>query len=84
MIEGELRNVAYFIPVDGNTDRGWNVAIAAEDVSGYFPTDWFWGGTYEAANQLVEASNEKRGISVEEADRIVASSVAASRKEVAV
>jgi hypothetical protein len=82
-IEGQKRNVAYFIPVDGKTDRGWNVAIAAEGVPGFFPTDWFWSGSFEDATQLVVLSNAKRGISEEEAERIVGSSVAASRKEVA-
>jgi len=81
-IEGKDRNICYFIPINGETDRGWNVGIAAEDIPHYYKTDWFWKGTYEDAVQLVNLSNAKRGITEEEVERIRSSSVEASmRKE---
>ena len=80
-IEGKDRNIAYFIPVDGETDRGWNVAIAAEDVPHYYKTDWFWDCDHETAVKLVNEVNAKRGITEEESERIISSSVIASCKK---
>ena len=77
-IEGKDRRIAYFIPLDGHTDAGWKVGIAAEGLPHYYGTDWYWDCSYEDAVKLAQEVNDERGISEEEAKEIIHNSVLAS------
>lgn len=77
-IDGVERNIAYFIPLDGKTDKGWMIAIAAEGLPQYYGTDWFYDCEYDKAVELINDFNAHRGITKEETDRIIDSSVLAS------
>ena len=83
-----MMNWCYFIPVDGYVaGQGYRVSIVKRDESGHSPTGtisnnpvehkepWFWGNTYEEANELCREMNEKIGIGEEEALKIVAHSM---------
>jgi hypothetical protein len=85
---GPKRLVAW-IPDTAYVDgRGWRVSIVTEDEPGHHPTGiwpndgtrtmpWFWGHDLETARDLAYEYNAKMGISREDTDRIVLSSIAA-------
>ena len=80
MVEGKMRNGAYFVPIEGHKKGGWSVGIAVEDMPHYFQTDWLWDCSYETAVELATARNERAGITPEEAERIIDTSVTASMR----
>lgn len=82
MIEGHMRKIAYFIPIMERQADGWQVGIAAEGLPHFYKTDYRWDCSHEEAEELAQKLNDDRGISKQEAERIISSSVLAScRKE---
>jgi hypothetical protein len=55
--------------------RHYYPAIVTENEDGYNRTNWDYGTDYKLAEEAVESLNRKRGISKEEADAIVMSSM---------
>lgn len=82
-----------FIPLDGFIEgEGWRVSIVTEGEPGHQPTGqwpcppggvrpWFWGMDYQFAVKLAQDHNlDKLGITAEEAQAIVFSSMAAQSR----
>lgn len=73
----------YFIPLNAFVEgKGWRVSIVFENVAGHFPTGgngvepWFWGSTYEEAEETAALQNEsKLQLSASDVWKIVASSM---------
>jgi hypothetical protein len=64
--------MAMFIQQTVKSDSGQFIpCIAVEGTKGYNLTSWEWGTDYEAACQLAEDSNTKRGIDPIEAELII-------------
>jgi len=66
-------------------ERGYIPSVVTEGEPGHQPLigrddlsePWYWGQTFEDARSVCEKANAERGISVEDAEHIVASSIAA-------
>lgn len=79
------RRWCYFIPPDGFVKgKGFRVSIVFENESGHYPTGgdgkdpWFWGMTYEEAEETAAEQNEtKLGLTASDVWHIVASSMGA-------
>ena len=72
---------AYFVmDTERNEDGELIVLIAVEQHPGFFKTDWYYGMDLAKAKELVQQKNTSRGITVEEAQAIVDSSIEASIK----
>jgi hypothetical protein len=67
---------AYFVSESITNDKGEFVpCIATENKSGYNLTDWSWGKDFGVAQQCAIDKNTRLGITQEDADRIVLSSM---------
>ncbi len=72
----EGRKFVYFINESVTNRNGEYIpCIAIEGVSGYYRTDWYWGKDLKLAEECAEGKNEIRGISREEAIKIVFSTM---------
>lgn len=66
----------YYIPGGRvEDDDGYHVAVVKEFESGYYLTDWVWGPTLEDAQKIAKTMNTKLGLTDEDVDRIVVSSM---------
>jgi len=86
----EGRRFCYFIPVDAHVEgHGFRPSVVFENVKGHFPNGdwpyegkadqkmpWFWGHTFEEAQEAANAMNEKLGLNELEVFKIVTSSMA--------
>lgn len=78
-----MRRWCYFIPLTAFIEgKGWRVSIVFEGIAGHFPTGgngvepWFWGDTYEEAEEAAALQNEsKLQLSATDVWKIVASSM---------
>lgn len=87
-LEGK-RWIAYIPPTTVPCEDGYRVSFVIENESGHFPTGdtpeggqtepWYWGPTLKDAEECAAKYNADRGISPEEADKILVSSMVASR-----
>lgn len=67
-----MKRAVYFILESQMNDKGeYNALFAVEGETGYYKTDWFWGGDLKAAEQLAREKNEALGISIEDAQSII-------------
>lgn len=79
----------YISPDQFVEGKGYIPCQVYEDSPGYYPMSgsnpfqepWYWGQTIVEARQVVIRANAERGIDAEEADRIVLSSMRASREQ---
>lgn len=82
------RMAAFILATERDEDGRFRVAFATEGERGYRPTGnwpytaglgqvmpWFWGPTLEDAQRTAEDYNERRGISKEEALKIIVASM---------
>ncbi len=70
------RRKAYFINPAVKTPTGAFIpCYGIEDEPGYYKTNWEWDITLEKAEELVQRMNDKLGITAEEAERIVLSTM---------
>ncbi len=70
------RRKAYFInPAVTTVNGAFIPCYAVEDESGYYETKWAWDMTLKKAQELAQRINDRLGISVEDAERIVLSSM---------
>jgi len=70
------KKYAYVIPICAyDTNRGYQVGIAVEGERGYNVTDWYWGHDYKVACQLADERNTKLGLTIEQAQDIVISTM---------
>jgi hypothetical protein len=70
------RRKAYFINPVVKTERGAFIpCFAIEDESGYYETKWEWDTTLKKAQKLAQRINDRLGITAEDAERIVLSSM---------
>jgi hypothetical protein len=70
------RRKAYFV-MDAERDEKGDIipCIAIEKEPGYFKTDWAWGKSLTEALKIAEKMNAKLGITKEDADKIVMSTM---------
>lgn len=70
------KRTAYFLNPNEKTDSGEFIpCIAVEGVEGYHRTDWTWGTDEDIAVQCVHEKNERLGLSREDAETIVLSTM---------
>ncbi len=70
------RRRAYFINPAVKTERGAFIpCIAVEDEPGYYETKWEWDTTLKKAQELAQRINDRLGITAEDAERIVLSTM---------
>ena len=75
----------YFIPAGQYDEHGYIPSLVTEYEAGHSPmtgdasqTPWYWGKTYERAQQVCDRFNlDRLGLTKQTAARIVASSMAA-------
>jgi len=73
----------YTIIETSKDDNGYIPCLVVEGEEGYWPMSgrnetqapWYWGKTYEAAQEVCNKVNAQRGITVDRAAEIVASSM---------
>lgn len=84
-----IRRWIYYIPLDAFIEGyGFRVSIVIEGERGHFPTGdwpyiakkghrmpWFWGMTYEEAEQIAAEQNDKLGYDAATVWKILSSSV---------
>ena len=78
----------FYIPAGQCDDQGYIPSLVTEGEAGHAPltgsgshaAPWHWGKTYEEAQQVCKEENERLGISVDDALKIVSSSMSASKK----
>lgn len=80
------RRWCYFIPRSAFVPRkGFRVSIVFENDSGHYPTGgdgiepWFWGMTFEEAEETAAFENEKLGLTSTAVWEIVSSSMGRKR-----
>lgn len=67
---------AYFILESQQNEQGeFRALIAVENESGYYKTDWFWGKILSNAEEIAREKNLAMGISREDANVIVLSTM---------
>ena len=67
---------AYFILESQTNDKGeFRALVAVENESGYYKTDWFWGSDLGQAEEIARDKNLAMGISREDANLIILSSM---------
>ena len=72
------RKYAFVIPATGYDEkRGYQVGIAVEGERGYNVTDWYWGHDYKVACELADERNAKMGLTKEQAEDIIISTMRA-------
>lgn len=70
------RRKAYFVNPAVKTKHGaFILCIAEEDEPGYYQTNWEWDATLKKAQELAQRMNDRLGITAEEAERIVLSTM---------
>lgn len=79
----------FYIPQAQDTSKhgGFIPSVVFENESGHYPLSgdgefaqpWIWGSTFEEAQATCNAANELRGVSREQVQRIVLSSMRATR-----
>ena len=88
------RRWCYHIPKEAGfvEGHGWRVSIVIEGVEGHYPTGdlefgkphhkepWFWGDTYEDAEQVAAEANMKLGYSESDIVKIITSSFSGRRR----
>jgi hypothetical protein len=86
MAEG--RPFCYYVPIDSHVPgKGYRPSVVFKDVAGHFPNGggetapWYWGGDFKAALEICKEKNLEGGVSPEEAEAIVNSSIEASIME---
>ncbi len=81
--------MCYWIPIDGLIEgEGYRVSVVKENQSGHIPTGhwpydgrvgqqmpYFWGKTYDKAIEQCKAANARLGLTTEDVDFIMASSM---------
>ncbi len=72
----ENKRIAFFVLENQVNDKGeFKALIAVEGVKGYYTTDWFWGTDFATAEAIADARNDRMGISISEAFKIIASTM---------
>lgn len=77
------RRMCYYIPVEQFDENGYIPSVVFENEPGHNPlrgngklaTPWYWGKTYEEAIETCRKANEKLGLTPEDVDKIVMSSM---------
>jgi len=70
------RRKAYFVMDTIRNSTGEIIpCIAVEGVAGYYQTDWTWGKSLSQAEKIAVQMNERLGVSVQDADAIVLSTM---------
>jgi len=68
--------IAFFVLENQVNDKGeFRALIAAEGTKGYYTTDWFWGTDFDMATAVADAKNDRMGISIVEAFKIITSTM---------
>ena len=69
----EHERIVFFVLESQINDKGeFKALIAVEGKKGYYTTDWFWGTDLATAEAVADARNDRMGISIIEAFKIVA------------
>ena len=72
----EHERIAFFALENQKNDKGeFQALIAVEGKKGYYTTDWFWGTDFATAEAVADARNDRMGISIIEAFKIIASTM---------
>lgn len=79
----------FYIPLEGETPHGYIPSVVEENVAGHSPLmgsgehsqPWYWGTTYEQAQEVCAKANAEQGLTPEDCTAIVASSIGASIRE---
>lgn len=71
----EKRMVFFILDTQTNEKGEYRALIAVEGEKGYYKTDWYWGTDLATAEACADARNDRMGISVVEALKIVASTM---------
>jgi len=87
------RRWCYHIPREGLIPgRGWRVSVVFEGVTGHYPTGdldatapdhkepWFWGATYDEAEQVAAEANQALGHNEADVVQIISSTMRGSRR----
>jgi len=70
------KRIAFFVLERQRNDKGeFQALIAVEGKKGYYTTDWFWGTDFATAEAVADARNDRMGISIIEAFKIIASTM---------
>lgn len=87
------RPFCYWIDISqeppGPNKPGWIPSVVFEGQAGHYPMvgrdalsqPWYWGEDLDVARSICREQNDKLGLSPEEVDRIVASSIQQSIRE---
>jgi len=68
--------IAFFVLESQRNDKEeFQALIAVEGMKGYYTTDWFWGTDFATAEAVADARNDRMGISIIEAFKIIASTM---------
>jgi hypothetical protein len=77
----ENERIAFFVLENQVNDKGeFRALIAAEGTKGYYTTDWFWGTDFATASAIADAKNDRMGISITEAFKIIASTMRSNER----
>jgi len=72
----QKERIAFFVLENQVNDKGeFRALIAAEGTKGYYTTDWFFGTDFATACAVADARNDRMGISISDAFRIIASTM---------
>ena len=72
----EHERIAFFVLENQKNDKGeFQALIAVEGKKGYHTTDWFWGTDFATAEAVADARNDRMGISIIEAFKIIGSTM---------
>jgi hypothetical protein len=73
--------IAFFVLESQRNDKEeFQALIAVEGMKGYYTTDWFWGTDFATAEAVADARNDRMGISIIEAFKIIASTMSPNAK----
>jgi len=68
--------IAFFVLESQRNDKGeFQALIAVEGMKGYYTTDWFWGTDFATAEAVADAKNDRMGISIIEAFKVIGSTM---------
>lgn len=85
----EEKRWCFYIPQGQCNENGYIPSVVTEDEPGHAPLvgrgsmsqPWYWGHEYEQACKIARECNLERGLSDDDVDEIVISSVAASCRQ---
>jgi hypothetical protein len=78
-----MKSFCYVIVADQKDENGYIPSMVKRDVSGHFPMrgngpfscPWYWGKTFEEAEETCKRANERMGLTEKDVQEIITSSV---------